>query len=296
MSKEKNPIEKAIGKRTENPPQMKLSPNKLKKITGKIAGDIKQAVLARGEPTIHSEEEPTAEELVELEKLQQQTTELVGDEYPDSPMTPEAREKPKTVPAPKPESQSVTTPSSPESLEPPQGDPIVAVLHNHDGTTKGITNKELDRPAEEEFHPVGKPITNIEKLPSDFKVKHTYETGVAGVAPTPAGEEQEAFNTENQRRSYQLCHEQSAEDVNLIDIRDYILSNGFNVAMVSMHLSILCAQPSVIPSTTAWAMPHWERVPEMVYKTLTTPGFIENIYPALKIVMGSNIGNKAGSS
>jgi Na+/phosphate symporter len=43
-------------------------------------------------------------------------------------------------------------------------------------------------------------------------------------------------------------------------------------------------------------MPKRDRLPEMVYKTLITPGFLENIYPALKVVMGTNIGNTAWTS
>ena len=290
MMKKKNPIEKAIGKRAENPPQVKLSEEELKK----VAGDVKQAVLKKND-LIHSGEEPTPQEMTELEKLQQKTTELVGDEYPDSPME-RVIEKPKTPPAPKPENQTATMTSSQESLEAPE-----------------INNHEIHR-------------SNFEKLAlkesSGYPQKFTEED---------VKDAQAAMFAENELRMKQACKQPTedeiaektgayidkygngpeldtvlispehpswkpAEEPELAVIRDYILSNGFNVAMVAMHLSVLCAQPTVVPSTTTWAMPHWERIPDMVYKTLTTPGFLENIYPALKVVMGSNIGNTAWSS
>ena len=291
MSKEKNPIEKAIGKRAETPPQKtalpeplinKLQPlmkeeplteKKLNEMIDSTLPPLKETTIHLSqETTIHSGEEPTPQEMTELEKLQQKTTELVGDEYPDSPME-RVIEKPKTPPAPKPESPSATMTSSQESLEAPE-----------------IDNHEIHR-------------SNFEKLAlkesSGYPQKFTEED---------VKDAQAAMFAENELRMKQASKQPtggcggiageptSAEEPELAVIRDYILSNGFNVAMVAMHLSVLCAQPTVVPSTTTWAMPHWERIPDMVYKTLTTPGFLENIYPALKVVMGSNIGNTAWSS
>lgn len=82
-----------------------------------------------------------------------------------------------------------------------------------------------------------------------------------------------------------------AEEIGLSMLKEHIMSNGFNEAVVSMYLNLICASPNMVPSTTTWNMPKRERLPAMVYKTLIAPGFLDTIYPALKIVMGSNIGN-----
>lgn len=118
-----------------------------------------------------------------------------------------------------------------------------------------------------EFHPVAEPIPNIEKLPPDFKVRHTYNTGIIGCVP--------------------------AEDVELTALKKYIREDGFVLSTVAFHIVTLCAQPMVTPSTTTWEFAERAEIPAMVLALLNQPGYIEGIWPSLRIVMGSNKGNAA---
>ena len=88
----------------------------------------------------------------------------------------------------------------------------------------------------------------------------------------------------------------STEDVELTALRDYILNNGFVVAAVAFHIVTLCSQPLVITPTTTWDFKDRAMIPEMVLALLKQPGYIEGVWPSLKIVMGSNIGNAAWSA
>ena len=83
------------------------------------------------------------------------------------------------------------------------------------------------------------------------------------------------------------------EDVELTALRKYILEDGFVVATVAFHIVSLCAQPMTTPSTTTWDFKDRAMIPDMVLALLNQPSYIEGIWPSLKIVMGSNVGNPA---
>ena len=219
----KNPIEKAVGKRATNPPQKETT------------------VQLSTETTVHNGDVPTPEEIMDLESLNQETVDLLAQQDPlEAPggleppkIFPKLPTTTKIPPVLKPKDQTVTTTSSPESLEPPQ-------------------------------------VEKVEVPPFADKLVNP-ETGETQLLPP-------------------------AEDPQLVLLRDYILSNGFNEACVAMHLSVICAQPLVVPSITTWAMPHYERIPAIVHKTLASSGFIETIFPALKVIMGDNLANLQWSS
>ena len=84
-----------------------------------------------------------------------------------------------------------------------------------------------------------------------------------------------------------------AEDKDLTALKEYILDNGFTVAGVAMHIVMLCAQPMVTPATPDWDFVDRANIPDMVFQILRCPGYLEGIWPSLRIVMGSNKGNSA---
>ena len=84
-----------------------------------------------------------------------------------------------------------------------------------------------------------------------------------------------------------------AEDRDLTALRAYILDNGFTVSAVAFHIVVLCSQPMVTPSTTDWDFADRQHIPELVYALLNKCGYLEGIWPSLKIVMGSNKANSA---
>lgn len=85
----------------------------------------------------------------------------------------------------------------------------------------------------------------------------------------------------------------SAEDVELTALKEYILDNGFTEAGVAMHIVMLCSQPLVTPQTTSWDFADRASIPDMVLTILKTPGYLEGIWPSLKMVMATNKGNTA---
>jgi len=88
-------------------------------------------------------------------------------------------------------------------------------------------------------------------------------------------------------------YETPAEDKDLTALRAYILDNGFTVSAVAFHIVVLCSQPMVTPSTTDWDFADRQHIPELVYVLLNKCGYLEGIWPSLKIVMGSNKANSA---
>ena len=87
-----------------------------------------------------------------------------------------------------------------------------------------------------------------------------------------------------------------AEDRELTALREYIQEDGFVLSTVAFHIVTLCAQPMVTPSTTTWDFADRALIPDMVLALLNQPGYIDGVWPSLKIVMGSNIGNAAWSA
>ena len=84
-----------------------------------------------------------------------------------------------------------------------------------------------------------------------------------------------------------------AEDRELTALKKYILEDGFVLSTVAFHIVSLCAEPLTTPSTTTWDFIDRALIPDMVLALLNQPGYLEGIWPSLKIVMGSNAGNAA---
>ena len=102
----------------------------------------------------------------------------------------------------------------------------------------------------------------------------------------------ETIESEN-TKSPQITDVSPAEDVELTALRKYILEDGFVEATVAFHIVSLCAQPMTTPSTTTWDFKDRAMIPKMVLALLNQPGYLEGIWPSLRIVMGSNKGNAA---
>ncbi len=82
-----------------------------------------------------------------------------------------------------------------------------------------------------------------------------------------------------------------AEDKEFTALRNHIMDAGFVAAGVAFHIRYLCSEPMTTPSTTTWDFKDRAVIPEMVFTLLRQPGYLEGIWPSLKVVMGSNIRN-----
>ena len=87
--------------------------------------------------------------------------------------------------------------------------------------------------------------------------------------------------------------EPPAEDIELTKLRKYIFEDGFVLATVAFHIVSLCSQPMTTPSTITWDFANRAYIPDMVFTLLKQPGYLEGIWPSLKVVMGDNKGNEA---
>lgn len=84
-----------------------------------------------------------------------------------------------------------------------------------------------------------------------------------------------------------------AEDKDLTAVKEYILDNGFVVEGVAFHIVTLCSQPMVSPMTTDWDFVDRANVPDLVFALLRQPGYLDGIWPSLRIIMSSNKANPA---
>ena len=88
----------------------------------------------------------------------------------------------------------------------------------------------------------------------------------------------------------------TVEDIELTALRNHIFSKSFTPAGVAFHIVALCYQPLVTTSTTTWDFKDRASIPDMVHTLLRQPGYLEGIYPSLKVVMSDNIGNEIWSA
>ena len=260
---EPNPIEEAIGDRA-NPPA-KLTSEELQK----VAKDVKKAVvkgtiLVPLNPSVIPDV-PSPQEMLNLEELNRQTEERLQDQYPEP--TKVGHPVP-TVPASRPDPPPVTKTSSPES--PPQE------------IEKGLILPE-----------------KVERV-FPCKVEHIIETASDNQKQNeinertlPKGSKITPCNCPQNNDESIIHIETPAEDIELTALRKYILEDGFVLATVAFHIVSLCAQPMTTPSTTTWDFKDRAMIPDMVLALLNQPGYLEGIWPSLKIVMGSNKGNSA---
>ena len=303
-SKKPNPIENAIGNRAKTKEEIRLNlaeptnttPEKLSETNLKqVARNIKKAVITKvsnmenpGFPLTPSEipDVPSPSEMLSLEELNRQTEERLQDD-PKRLVTeritpPKLTEKNlnlavfrqmKKTPVSKPDPQPVTTTSSPES-QPPQKNFEKQIANDGDTPqTQWIcpdSSEIITGPSYPMLHECQK-----DSQKPDHHEKHvaTYNKTADALGipkiPTPA------------------------EDRDLTALKTYILDNGFVVSGVAMHIVMLCDAPLVTTSTTDWDFEDRQHIPDMVYGLLRQPGYIDGIWPSLKIVMGISGGNSA---
>ncbi|KKM78380.1 hypothetical protein LCGC14_1360560 [marine sediment metagenome] len=247
----------------------KSEPNPIEEAIGERAKDPKaQEKFTKEyqtEPIGSIPDEPSPQEMLTLEELNRQTEERYQDQYPeekiDQMMAQTEKEatvfhvvpKVPIIPVLKPDPQPVTENSSQES--PPQ-------------------KTESDERSEKAFE-----ITK--------NIKKTNEQTLQEVNSGLSLEEEQM-----QKKMFGDKIVSPAEDIELTALRKFIIGTGFVLSGVSYHIVALCSQAMMIPSTTTWDFKDRANVPDMVLALLRQPGYIEGIWPTLKVVMGTNIGNE----
>ena len=252
-SKKQNPIEEAIGARAKKP-KTPETPS-----------------LLRDAP----EQPLTLNEAANLESLNQATEERLQDQYPEEEIPAAKIVTPKSeILVSKPDPQPVTKTSSPES--PPQG--IETDNHKEHVVAFNKTAKEFG------FHPQ---ITSVEEA-----AKQIQETKIAEIDEY-ADAEKKLTLAEMVGKKMAQTITPPAEDIHLTALRDYIMGTGFVASGVAFHIVALCSQPMTTPTTTTWDFKDRASIPDMVFALLKQSGYIEGIWPSLKVVMADNKGNAA---
>jgi hypothetical protein len=87
------------------------------------------------------------------------------------------------------------------------------------------------------------------------------------------------------------------EDPHMVQLRSYVTqSQNFPESFVGFHLQNICANPATIPLPSTWEIPQGFDLHKAIYILVRTPGYVEAIWPTLKVIMGSNSGNPKWSA
>jgi hypothetical protein len=85
--------------------------------------------------------------------------------------------------------------------------------------------------------------------------------------------------------------DEPAEEKELEALKGFIKSDSFNVSTVGHMINTICSQPRGLPYVHTWVVPKGCDIPLYVYTIVTTDGYVDALWPCLKMVMGTNIGN-----
>lgn len=243
--------------------------NPIEKAIGDRAKTPEPTPTPSSRPNLDEVGEVSPTEMLSLEELNRRTEEKLQDQYLEEPQagtivqdsvtTPQESitipQETTTIPVSKPAPQPATKTSTPES-PPQETEPDNHEKHVEAFEAHDKAVKKLGTPQIENDIPA-MPDTLLEKID-------------IGVMPPKPVEEKE-----------------------LTALKKYILEDGFVLSTVAFHVVTLCAEPMTTPSTTTWDFAERSEIPAMVFALLNQPGYLEGIWPSLRIVMGSNKGNAA---
>jgi len=110
-----------------------------------------------------------------------------------------------------------------------------------------------------------------------------------------ADDAQEAIDAEESERVKKACMPPAEKDPELVKFMEYVWGDGFVLSSVAYQLNVVCGNPQVVPSLNQWDIPKGIEkgleIPMMVYRLMMVEDYLKGIWPVLKVLMGSNIGN-----
>ena len=81
------------------------------------------------------------------------------------------------------------------------------------------------------------------------------------------------------------------KDPNLRRLIEYIHSGEYSITWVQLHITSISSFPRVLPTPTIWDIPNDYDVAKLVYEVVLQPGFIETVWPYLRLLLGSSKDN-----
>ncbi len=80
-------------------------------------------------------------------------------------------------------------------------------------------------------------------------------------------------------------------DLSLRRLKVYITSGEYSVTWVQLHITSISSFPRVLPTPTIWDIPNDYDVAKLVYGVVLQPGFIDTVWPYLRLLLGSSKDN-----
>lgn len=277
--KKPNPIEKAIGARAKTKEDLRERT--------KTQADLGQIPLSNSLPSDVADV-PSPSEMLDLEELNRQTEERFrepdGIKFPQEPIAAQPMPVktaepsiPVSKPAPQPGKKTCSEGSPPQTEIP-----------------GGVRDSDLDAVIKEDAK-ILSPLNTENAIGALDDLVKKEVPDVGGVMTDNHQEHVKAFKQfrEEFNRDRKTL---AAEEPALRALRDFVFGESFVPSGVAIHIVSLCSQPMTTPSTTNWDFADRASIPDMVFSLLRQPGYLEGIWPSLKVVMSDNIGNPAWSA
>jgi hypothetical protein len=106
-------------------------------------------------------------------------------------------------------------------------------------------------------------------------------TPASNIAPPPA--------TAKCTQALQAQEDRPRKNENLRRLIDFVNGEMYSINWVRMHLMHISRIPNALPSPTLWKIPGNLEVAKLVYDVVLSPGYVENLWPTLEILMGSSV-------
>ena len=86
-------------------------------------------------------------------------------------------------------------------------------------------------------------------------------------------------------------HEPAEEDQALTRIKRYFGDGHYVYGTAAAQIRAICDNPTVVPQMSQWSRSFHDKLPAMVTGVLMQPGYLDDIWPQVKLVMGTSVGN-----
>lgn len=183
--------------------------------------------------------------------------------------------------------------------EEPNQDEILAQALSDAGTEERL----LSQPEEPTTKPMIPPkslvgeliMTREDSLTPVVLTGNSLETRVSNCDPQPVTQSSSQELVEPPQKVNQQTEEELEPnwDSELVGFQAYIDGDQFTPSFVSYQLIVICGNPQVIPIMSQWCLPNSLDVSKLVYDVIQSPGYVESIWPVLKILMGLSVNNSS---
>lgn len=166
-----------------------------------------------------------------------------------------------------------------EQLNPPQGE---AEINNQEmipeeAPDELVTRALAEARAEEQILPPSIKVAP-DPPPKAEKIIPASSTDLPSAIEHSSRESQESIQKPKIESEYQ-------------SLRDFLHGDGFNKTSVQYIVAEICSIQGSLPYPNTWLIPKQVDMIQLVYDIIIGTGYLSEIWPTLKIIMGTSIGN-----